>query len=524
MPRKKKATTKTVKPAVEKVTPVNIPTADMPDLSTEVFRISDRLQHFISGETKSMGASCNTHKVGDSLAAIARAATWAITVSGYQGAPSLELSDLRARGSAVNSGGDSSGAASFGQIFDGIIGSMRRPTKKNGAGVVWLDCFHGDLDEFLQADYKYTFRGVYLPRVSDTAGNARLLKDKALVEKLAKAYNENRIFLCKRPELSVPSSSELFLNLCTEIEIPHQGFCILGVINLSQFTLNTIHTLSGEFRKAASDMYSHMQRVLDANRSHDVLKCTSPANRQFGLGVSGLASLLANTGVTYVEYTEALKEAVKPGSHSTIEQIAFRAAKEAQKSGAHLLVAEIVRAYADVASTMKGKVDKCFCIQPSATGAYQCADSSGFHSTPEIQPAIGIRDRDGVHTIRKSAMLGNQKIVFHPAVETINDVSYECYDELAALWQEMMTSTGLAHRHSTCWYGEEFKTADLAKFVQNQHRLNLYYRLQSYNEVALNKSQVGEGLAAEDDFNPDDLLGESCGIQTKGSVECECAA
>ena len=533
MPRAKKATTKTKTTAkktnVEAVELNSVVTADVkeatfipnPDLSTEVFRISDRLLAFMDGSSNSMGASCNTHLVGDSLPAICKSYAWGTIVSSKQGAPSWELTELRPRGSKVNSGGDTCGAVGFGAVYDSIIGAMRRDVKKNSAGIIWLDWSHKDIQEFLSADFKYVFRGVYLPAVSDNDGRERLLSDKKLCEALTNAYNENRIFLCKRPENDRYTNERLMLNLCTEIEIPHQGFCILGAIQLGRFNLDNLDTLKDVFTSASADMLQHMDKVLSANKTDSYLYCSSPANRQFGLGVSGLASLLANCGVKYTAFADALSE-ITANYKMGIAKVAFDAESIAHKSTAHTIVAAIARAYANSTSILKGKVSRAFCVQPSATGAYKCADVQGYHTSPELQPVTGIRDNFGVHTIRQSALYGNEKIVFHPDVETVNEVPYVVYNELCAGWQALMNATELAHRHSSCWYGDKFSTEDLTAFVNNDLRLNLYYRLRPYNEVALNKSQVGEGVDTEE-FDVDSMINASCGIQQKGAVDCNCA-
>jgi hypothetical protein len=453
--------------------------------------------------------------VSDSLASIAEATEWAIQVSGYQGAPSLVLSNIRPRGSKIASGGDSSGAASFGMIFDGVIGSMRRPTKKNGAGIMWLDWNHGDLQEFLEADYRFAFRGVYIPNDDDIDGMKKF-KNSPQYDLITKAFNENKCFVCKLPDTDLYTREPLYLNLCTEVEIPHRGFCILGVINLAQFDLSSLDNLSEEFVEATLEMERDMGEVLKGAQSTP-LYCSSPANRQFGLGVSGLASLLANCNVTYADFTKALCDVV--GVDFSIDGIYGRASRAKVKSDAYAVVYAIVRSYYFATNALNNRVSRAFCVQPSATGAYACADVAGYHSSPELQPVIGIRDERGVHTIRKSAMLGDEKIVFHYAVETIDDVPYSVYADLCEAYQRLLYSTGLGHRHSACFYGDSFTTSDMDKFVSSSQQ-NLYYRLQPYNPNALNKTDVGDGV--ETDVDLDALLGGACNLQTKGNVDCDC--
>lgn len=470
----------------------------LPQLSFERFRKSDRLQAFLTNSTKSTGFSCNVFSVGDSVASIAEAAGWSLQVSAYQGAPSVDLSELRSRNSPVATGGNSSGAAAFSRIFDSIVGSMRRPTKKNGAGIVWLSCFHPDLLEFLDTDFTAAFKGIYIPADSNRDDVVKLLADKPLMKELAAAYEEGKCFICKLPDNGL-NGEPLRLNLCTEVEIPHRGGCTLGVINLSQFTLSTIHELAGEMTDAALEMENDLNQVLQS-LSSTPLFCNSPNNTQFGLGVSGLASLLANCEVTYEDFTVALEAVVEDTSR--IYQVFDNAMHnlDVDPTPANKLVAAVVKAYEQATLALGNRVTKAFCVQPSATGAYQCADSSGYYSSPELQPVIGIRDSAGVHTIRKSQLLGDEKVVFHPATETINDVPYPVYARLCSAWQHLLDTTGLAHRHSACYYGDRFTPVKLEEFIESR-RKSLYYRLPSYNEVALDKTQVGTGLACAFDMS-----------------------
>lgn len=468
----------------------------MKQLSTAKFRKSDRLLALETGSSKSIGASCNFFGVEDSIDSIAEAASWALHVSAYQGAPSLDLSALRPRNSEVSSGGSSSGAASFSKVFDSIVGSMRRPTKKNGAGVVWLDWNHPDLTEFIETPFNYAYKGIYCPSNSD---EQRAFLASPVSHSIVRWYDSNKAFVCKRPE------NGLLLNLCTEIENVSTGTCVLGVVNLSQYNLDNIHELPADFASAALEMERAMKLSARALRTSPLRCKDEEGNRQFGLGVSGLASLLANCRVSYEDFTTELEGTTSPNC---------RAGKQA-----HF----IREAYRQAAEALGGRVRAAFCVQPSATGAFESADIAGYTSSPELQPVVALRSNGSVTAIRKSALLGDTYATFHPAIETVNDVPYETYRRLCCAWQNLLNSTGLAHRHSACFYGVRFTHADLSRFVESSQR-SLYYRLPSYNELALDKTQVGAGLKTAN-LNVDALLSWNFSMsQVPGAVECDCAA
>jgi hypothetical protein len=473
-------------------------TLEMKQLSTSRFRKSDRLLALETGSSKSIGASCNFFRVEDSIDSIAEAANWALHVSAYQGAPSLDLSALRPRNSEVSSGGSSSGAASFSKVFDSIVGSMRRPTKKNGAGVVWLDWNHPDLAEFMDMPFNYAYKGIYCPSNANPDEQRAFLAS-PISHSIVRWYDSNKAFVCKRPD------GGLLLNLCTEIENTTRGTCVLGVLNLSQYDLNNMHELPADFTAAALDMEQAMKLSARALRTSSIKCYNEDANRQFGLGVSGLASLLANCRVSYEDFTAELEGTITNN---------WRAGK---------LARFIREAYRQATEALGGRVRAAFCVQPSATGAFESADIAGYTSSPELQPVVALRSNGSVTAIRKSALLGDTYATFHPAIETVNDVPYETYRRLCCAWQDMLDSTGLAHRHSACFYGARFTHADLSRFVFSSQR-SLYYRLPSYNELALDKTQVGAGLSTAD-FNVDALLSGACSLsQVPGAVECDCAA
>ena len=485
-------------------------------LVNERFRISDRFKAFEtytkSGVGKSIGASCNTFSVGDSMDSIAEATSWGLQVMAYQGAPSFEISQLRPRDSAIASGGTSSGAASFSKVFDAVVGACRRETKKNGAGIVFLDAFHPDLDEFLGMTYEYAYKGVYVPGNHDREAQTQLMSSD-LAEKLASAYENNKCFLVKRPQPT--QHGELLCNLCVEVEIPNRGTCVLGVINLSQYTPDNIHQLAGDFYTASIDMHEAMLKVL-AFMPSTPLYCTSPDNRQFLLGISGLASMLGIWGLTYEQLNEGLRYALT-GADNIFQ--AYERSTTIENELVRLLVSNLLFAYTDASSFLRGKVRAAFGIQPSATGAYDCADAKGFHSSPEIQPVIGVPYPEYVRGGRKSALLGDMDVFWNPGTPTIEQVPYETYRQTCCLFQWLFDLTGLAHRHSACYYGnQEFTVESLRTFLTSGQR-SLYYRLPKTNAYSIDKSNIG--IDASDLFED---LGSCSLLQVPGQTECDCAA
>lgn len=503
-----------------------------------VFQPSSRIQALVNGTSKSIGASCNVYSLDDSISSIADGHKWAYHVLSYQGAPSVDFSNLRPADSKLGSGGKSSGAVSFIQPFDAIVATMRREEKKNGAGIAYLDYNHPDLDSFLALDTRAAYKAVYLP-MHDTPEADQLLADEELLTKLAKAYNDFRCFLVKRPSpvpvVNFDSQSHartvlgvepLLVNLCTEVEIPHRGFCILGAINLSQFNEDNLHMLPSYFRMATRKMLGYLQDSLDTAANTE-LKCDSPANRQFGLGVYGLASLLGRLGIRYQDFGNHLYNVLAlAGESADIHKIASIAGSFVSTGIDSDFVYYLLEAYAQATELAQGKVRAAFCIQPTVSTAQRSFDWEGYHASPEIAPVQGLRHADAVSTIVKSEIKGDRKIDYHPSTWTMDDVPYEDYALVSSLWQRVLDSTGLAHRHSHCFYGQEFTTGDLRAFYQGKLRFrkSLYYRLPfNVNPQSLDKSQLWQSVDEGElvDFDVNALLAGG-GNQIAGSIVCEC--
>jgi hypothetical protein len=472
--------------------------------------MSSRISALVNGTSKSIGASCNVFSVEDNMESIGEGLAWCSAVLSYQGAPSIDLSKIRPKDSALGTGGTASGSVSFGRMYDSIVSQMRREEKKNGAGILYLDYSHPDLDDFLAEPYKHAYKGVYVP-MHDTPEADRLLEDTQLVNKLSKAYDRFECFLVKRP-LDI-NGENMLVNLCTEIEIPHKGYCILGSINLSSFKDNELHLIPEAFKRAIEELV-HVENVaMKAASKTKYLGCNSPANRQVGLGVFGLASLLGRLGMTYEEFNDGLYDdlfniKIKIGSLVYYLREAYAiASKVARKAG--------LRA--------------AFCIQPTVSTSQRAVDCEGYNVTAEIQPVDGIKTEDGVRLLRKSSIKGDKVETYHPKTWTMDEVPYDDYARTSALFQQLMDSTGLAHRHSHCFYGKEFTTQDFLEFYigETKYRKSLYYRLSPTNNISsLTKHKLWQNVEEGEisDFDIGDFLLEQqkSNAQKFGSIECEC--
>lgn len=493
-------------------------------MPVQKFIPSSRLQALVNSTSKSVGASCNTYKVQDSISSIADSHAWSYQVLAYQGAPSIDISSLRPRDSKLGSGGVSSGAVSFSVPFDAIVSTMRREEKKNGAGIVYLSYDHPDLQEFLSTSYKNAYKAVWLP-MHGTAEAEAFVKDKALVNKLAKAYNEFKCFLVKKP-LPI-DSEELLVNLCTEVEIPHRGSCVLGAHNLAAYVdLNDFSdSFPSDFRSSALEMLQYFNVSQFALKSSP-LDCTSPLNRQFGLGILGLATALGDFGIRYSELGNTITQAFDAADDDLTDAEIWLLSQPT--TPVIVFARALVHGYVLATEAVRTHVRAAFCIQPTVSTAQRTLDTRGFNVSPEIQPVIGLKHDTAVSTIVKSAIKGDKHINYSRNTWTIDEVPYADYAKVSNGFQRLLDSTGLAHRHSHCYYGSVFTGAQLKRYYTDSsyNRIkSLYYRLSNQvNTDSLRKDtlwqQVNEGELA--DFSVDSLLnGGSCQVFSS-SPDCDC--
>lgn len=480
---------------------------------------SSRVLALVNGTSKSIGASCNVFQVSDSLESIGASIAWTYSVLGYQGAPSVYY-QLRAEGEPLSTGGTSSGLVAFAEDFDRVVSHMRRAEKKNGAGLASIDYSHKELDKFLAADFKAAYKAVYVPS-THSPEMEKLLKDTKMLNKLAKAYNNFQTFLVKRP---LPYGGEpLMVNLCTEVEIPHMGTCVLGAINLSYFKsiADLARDLTVVMSKAVVDMIDYKRKSELAMRSSP-LWCYSKANNQFGLGLFGLASFLAQVGVTYEELASAFLEIA--GIDKDVHEMAefLHEVSKSRESKAFSILYALYRAYANATLICEDKVRAAFCFQPTVSTSQIAFTAEGYNVSAELQPVIGLAHEDAVTTQVKSQLRGDKLLHYHPDTETIFSVPYEVYLDVARGFQQLIDSTGLGHRHSLCYYGEKFTRKELVSFLRGNEK-SLYYRLNpNQNVEALKKDvlwqTIEEGELTEPDFNLDNI-----GRQQLGEIECDCA-
>ena len=222
----------------------------------------------------------------------------------------------------------------------------------------------------------------------------------------------------------------------------------------------------------------------------------SETDRQVGLGMLGLANFLRRHEITYKEFGDALEQ-LNTNTVGESNSTAWSAA---------LHLRSAINSAAQVARW--NKMDRAFCIAPTASCSYRSVDKDGYTATPEIAPPIARKvDRDSGTFGVESYDYGN--------VEIASEVGWDAYKKVADQLMKMLNNTGLLHGYSfNSWsdvvtYNEQFVEEWLAS-----PQTSLYYSLQVMGDT----QDKTDAYAALDQTDINDYLQDLL----KEPVNCDC--
>ena len=453
---------------------------------TDVIARTGRVQDWIDNPEDRLPVSCTIFNVEDSMeGAEGIEASWRYASHALRNGAgvAIHLSQLRAKGEENGKGLVASGPVSFAKIYSTINEILRRGgVYKNGAVVLHLDIVHEDILEFVNASRRelpWAKRCVNL--------TPEMWKDVTPIVRRAVLYGIARgdIWLSK---IRYDEQGErIFSNVCLEVYLKSRGTCLLEHVNLGACEVDGI---ADAFSSGMSELIG-LHPQTGVHTSGEYLPYT--IDRQVGLGMLGLANLLAIEEVTYAEFADALDFHLEliPG-----DKVNPKAVK----------IVEGIQAGINIAAKLArlASMERAFAIAPTASCSYRYKDRAGYTTAPEIAPPIGrIVDRD-------SSTFGVSQFDYG-SVETAEDVGWDDYFRVANGIMEMLQSTGLCHGYSfNSWsdvvtYDEEFIDEWLAS-----PQTSLYYSLQ----VMQNTQAKDDIMNALDDsfrdlFDIDDISDDS---------------
>jgi len=447
-----------------------------------------RVQNWIDDPTSRLPVSCTVINVADSMSDDENSieASWGFVSHAlrFGAGAAVHLSDLRPSGTENGKGLVASGPVSFGKIYSCLNEQLRRGgVYKNGAVVLHLDITHPDIVHYDEDDNPDGFVNTpreELPWAKRCVNLTTELWNEAtddVKNEILKGIARGDIWLAKiRYD---QHGKRIFANVCLEVFLKSRGTCLLQHVNLGACRIEDISTA---FAVGMSELIE-LHGKTGVEKTGEYL--TQEADRQVGLGLLGLANLLAIEEVTYAELADALEQL----PDATPKAIKIVAALSAGYS----VAAKIARS---------ANMDRAFAIAPTASCSYRYTDRAGYTTAPEIAPPIGRTvDRD-------SSTFGVDQYDYGN-VETADQVGWDNYFRVVNGIVQMMHDTGLSHGYSfNSWsdvvqYDEDFIQSWLAS-----PQTSLYYSLQ-VNENTQAKDDAMVALDDQFDFDFSDIDGDN---------------
>ena len=384
----------------------------------------------------------------------------------------IHLSRLDAKGVERESGVLPSGPVSFGRIYSALNEVIRRGNRyKNGAIVLHLDANHPDLVDFIE-----TPRDVlpWVKRCVDICDDWWNELTPEVKQSLLQGMKRGDVWLNKVKYDN--DGNRIYGNVCLEVYLQSRGTCLLEHINLAACEFDTIPRAFVEGMQELCSLHSRTG-VGDTGEylpeEHD---------RQVGLGMLGLANLLARYGITYKQFGDALEQFTSG---------------EVKASPAYELASQLAAGIEQAASIARQhNMVRAFAIAPTASCSYRSQSLDGFTSTPEIAPPIARTvDRD-------SGTFGVQTYDYGN-VEIASAVGWEAFKKVADNIMILLDRTGLLHGYSLNWWSDMVTMDEsfIEEWLQSP-QTSLYYSLQVMGDV----QDKSSAYAALDELEVNDYL------------------
>lgn len=425
--------------------------------------VTGRIKNWSDGQ---LPVSCTVLKVQDSMEGRDGIEdSWLFTSKAlrYGAGVALELSDLRPKGQSNGRGLVASGPVSFCQVYSKLNEILRRGgVYKNGAITTYLDYLHPDAAEYLNASRNE------LPWIKRALYVDENFLDSPLLPLIKAKVDDGTVWLAKKRWDK--DGNRLFSQVCLEILLKSRGTCLLAHVNLGQTPIGAI---PNAFRDSMMFLCQIHGRT---GVGESGIYLPPEEDRQVGLGVLGLANLLAIESVTYLELVQAMEKCLSG------EQWAFSMDKADQIAIALLegfqLAALVAKSYG---------MDRAFTVAPTASCSYRYRDRDGYTTAPEISPP-------NCHPVTKevdrdSGTFGVVAYQYHPKTETAASVPWSTQWRLLKVWQRYMESTGLAHSISANIWDKQPITDAWLKDWWESDLVTTYYRLIT-QQAAVDKSTI----------------------------------
>lgn len=269
------------------------------------------------GNDRGLPVSCFGSYIEDTMEAILYKAGEVGIMSKMGGGTSAYFGDMRQRGSAISSGGESSGPVHFMEIFDTVANVVNQGSARRGSFAAYLPVEHPDIEEFLEIRSEgHTIQNMSLAvSISDDWMNSMLSGDKdkrkiwgKIIKKrfetgypyiqFSDTVNRNAPQVYKDKGMKIKQS-----NLCSEIELYNDKYnsfvCVLSSINLlhwDEIEKTDAVEVMIYFLDAVNEEFVKKTRFMKyMGSAHNFAK----SQRALGLGVLGWHSLLQSKMISF---------------------------------------------------------------------------------------------------------------------------------------------------------------------------------------------------------------------------------
>ena len=298
------------------------------------------------GNKRGLPVSCFNSHISDKMESILTKAAEVGIMSKHGGGTSGYFGDLRARGTPISVGGESSGAVHFMEIFDKVANVVSQGSARRGSFAAYLPVEHPDIEEFLQIRSEghsiqnmsigVTVTDKFMKELVDGDKDKRKIWAKVIQKRFETGYpyvmftdnvNKNAPKAYKDKKLKINSS-----NLCSEVLLfsdENNSFvCVLSSLNLLHWDeikdTDAVETLVYFLDAVNEEFIQKTEGLKYMEPAHNFAK----AQRALGVGALGWHSLLQSKMIPFESMQAKL---LNSDIWKTIRQRADKATEEMAK-------------------------------------------------------------------------------------------------------------------------------------------------------------------------------------------------
>ena len=295
------------------------------------------------GRDRGLPVSCNGVYVPDTMEGILTKQSEVGMQTKHGAGTSGYFGELRGRGDNISSGGSSSGAVHFMELFDKVTSVVSQSSVRRGSFAAYLPVDHPDIEEFLRIrseghpiqdlSFAVTITDEWMKGMMDGDIDKRKVWAKIVQNKFESGYpylffqdtaNKNAPQVYKDKDMKIYAS-----NLCNEISLPSspgESFvCCLSSLNLERWDeiveTDAIETMVYFLDSVMEEYINKTEDIPYMEFDHDFAK----RHRALGMGVLGWHSYLQSNMISFESMEAKMKNAE---IFKTIRERADKATKE----------------------------------------------------------------------------------------------------------------------------------------------------------------------------------------------------